>query len=137
MLRASIKTFMYLAYTFLCIPIQLFFLFFNLPQQKTFPVWYHRICLKIMDINVEVVGTPTSHVPCIFCSNHSSYLDIVVLGSLMPIAFVAKKDVAAWPFFGFLAKLQSTVFIDRTPQKVRDAQNSLSYRLQKKENLVL
>jgi 1-acyl-sn-glycerol-3-phosphate acyltransferase len=46
-------------------------------------------------------------------SNHLSYLDILVLGSLTPAAFVAKNEVKSWPVFGWLATLAGTVFIHR------------------------
>jgi 1-acyl-sn-glycerol-3-phosphate acyltransferase len=45
--------------------------------------------------------------------NHLSYLDIIVLSSIRPCVFVAKRDVAAWPFFGWLARAAGTIFIDR------------------------
>jgi 1-acyl-sn-glycerol-3-phosphate acyltransferase len=46
-------------------------------------------------------------------SNHTSWLDIPVLSAVAPVSFVAKKDVARWPFVSTLAKLQRTVFVDR------------------------
>lgn len=46
-------------------------------------------------------------------SNHVSWLDIIVLGSLRPLSFVAKSEIAGWPVVGTLARLQRTVFIDR------------------------
>jgi 1-acyl-sn-glycerol-3-phosphate acyltransferase len=49
----------------------------------------------------------------LIASNHVSWLDIVVLSSMAPVSFVAKKEVASWPLFGSLARLQRTVFIDR------------------------
>jgi len=45
--------------------------------------------------------------------NHLSYLDIVILSSIRPCVFVAKRDVASWPLFGWLAKVAGTVFVDR------------------------
>jgi 1-acyl-sn-glycerol-3-phosphate acyltransferase len=36
-----------------------------------------------------------------------------VLSSVAPVSFVAKSEVAGWPFFGSLARLQRTVFVDR------------------------
>ena len=32
----------------------------------------------------------------------------------MPVAFVAKREVASWPLVGVTAKMQRTVFVDRT-----------------------
>ena len=36
----------------------------------------------------------------------------------MPAPIVSKAEVRNWPFFGMLAKLQRSVFIDRRPQQV-------------------
>ena len=49
----------------------------------------------------------------LFVSNHVSWVDIVVIGSIVPVAFVAKREVASWPLVGITAKLQRTVFVDR------------------------
>ena len=51
--------------------------------------------------------------PLLLTANHSSWTDIVILGSLREMAFIAKAEVATWPLFGMLAKLQRTVFIER------------------------
>src|SRR5437773_7774078 len=45
--------------------------------------------------------------------NHLSYLDIVVLSSIRPCIFVAKRDVRAWPLFGWLARAAGTIFVER------------------------
>ena len=42
-----------------------------------------------------------------------SWLDICVISALAPVVFVAKSEVARWPLFGWLAKLQRTIFINR------------------------
>ena len=46
-------------------------------------------------------------------SNHLSYIDIIVLSSIRPCVFVAKRDVANWPLFGWLAHAAGTIFVDR------------------------
>ena len=50
-------------------------------------------------------------------SNHVSWLDITVLSAVAPVSFVAKQEVASWPFVSWLAKLQRSVFVDRTQAK--------------------
>jgi 1-acyl-sn-glycerol-3-phosphate acyltransferase len=45
--------------------------------------------------------------------NHLSYLDIIVLSAIRPCVFVAKRDVARWPLFGWLARAAGTIFVDR------------------------
>ena len=49
----------------------------------------------------------------LLASNHLSYLDILVLGAVLPCVFVAKYDVRHWPVFGWFARLAGTVFIRR------------------------
>jgi len=46
-------------------------------------------------------------------SNHLSYVDILVIASITPAMFVAKREVKSWPVFGFFARLAGTVFVDR------------------------
>ena len=45
--------------------------------------------------------------------NHLSYLDVIVLSSILPCVFVAKRDISAWPLFGWLARAAGTIFVDR------------------------
>ena len=45
--------------------------------------------------------------------NHLSYLDIIALSALRPCIFVAKRDVRAWPLFGWLARAGGTIFVER------------------------
>lgn len=102
------------------------------------PVFYHRICCWLLDIRIETRGTQSTAKPTLFVCNHSSYLDISVLGSLIRGSFVAKAEVADWPFFGFLAKLQRTVFVDRQRRSAAHHQrDQLARRLDAGDNLIL
>jgi len=82
--------------------------------QASFPMYYHRAVTRMLGIRVHVEGAPPKAGPVLIAANHVSWLDIPVMSTVMPLSFVAKSDVAAWPFFGWLAKLQRSVFIDRT-----------------------
>ena len=72
-----------------------------------------------------------------FVSNHASYLDIIILSSLIKTSFVAKKEVASWPLLGLLAKLQKTLFIDRKISSIRKQENLIETHLKQKKNLVI
>lgn len=50
---------------------------------------------------------------CLLVANHVSYLDVVVLASVLRCGFVAKSEVARWPVIGFLARALGTVFVER------------------------
>src|SRR5262249_27588237 len=82
--------------------------------------------------------TQSTAKPTLFVCNHSSYLDISVLGSLIRGSFVAKAEVADWPVFGFLAKLQRTVFVDRQRRSSAHHQrDQLASRLAAGVNMIL
>jgi len=46
-------------------------------------------------------------------SNHLSYLDIVILSSLVPCAFVTSTAVRDTPFLGWICRVAGCVFVDR------------------------
>lgn len=54
-------------------------------------------------------------------SNHLSYLDTLVIGTLVPTAFVAKKEVSQWPFFGSICKSIGCIFVKRESNTSRVA----------------
>jgi 1-acyl-sn-glycerol-3-phosphate acyltransferase len=76
--------------------------------------WLHRWCrfaCRVLGVCVVTHGSmPRSGL--VVC-NHLSYLDIIVLSSVTPCVFVAKRDVVAWPLFGWLARAAGTIFADR------------------------
>ena len=76
--------------------------------------WLHRWCrfaCRVLGIRLTTRGSmPVSG---LLVCNHLSYLDIIVLSSIRPCVFVAKRDVAAWPLFGWLARAAGTIFVDR------------------------
>jgi 1-acyl-sn-glycerol-3-phosphate acyltransferase len=77
-------------------------------------VWLHRwsrFACRVLGIRVTTDGS-MPQAGLLVC-NHLSYLDIVALSSINPCTFVAKRDVAAWPLFGWLARAAGTIFVDR------------------------
>jgi len=75
---------------------------------------YYRVLRRVLGVKLRVVGQPVRDRPVLFVSNHVSWVDIIVIGSIMPIAYIAKREVRDWPLVGITAKLQRTVFVDRT-----------------------
>src|SRR5881397_1226391 len=77
--------------------------------------WLHcwcRFACRVLGIRVTTYGAmPRSS---LLVCNHLSYLDIIVLSSIRPCVFVAKRDFAGWPLFGWLARAAGTIFVDRS-----------------------
>lgn len=95
------------------LPVQMIAHALKLPARHTVPMLFHRVALAALGTKVTVRGEPTTHRPVLYVPNHVSWMDIVVLGSLAPVSFVAKSEVATWPVFGYFAKLQRSIFVDR------------------------
>jgi len=113
MIRVALIAIAFLTLTLVLLPFQLIGLAFRLPIQRIIPHWYHRILCAVIGIRVRQIGQRSPEFPLLILANHASWLDIVVITALTPAVFIAKKEVATWPLFGQLAKLQRSVFIDR------------------------
>ncbi|GJE25617.1 lysophospholipid acyltransferase family protein [Methylobacterium organophilum] len=89
------------------------------------PVHFHRLFLRLFAVRVEQSGLPPgAGEPALVLSNHVSWLDIVVLGALRPLSFVAKSEIAGWPLIGTCARLQRTVFIERAKRAATASVNA-------------
>jgi 1-acyl-sn-glycerol-3-phosphate acyltransferase len=77
--------------------------------------WMHfcgRIVMAAMGIHARVEGElPTGST--LIVANHLSYLDIMIVSAALPCAFVAKREIGRWPFFGPLSKMGGAIFVDR------------------------
>jgi 1-acyl-sn-glycerol-3-phosphate acyltransferase len=99
-------------------------------------LWSRGLC-RILGMRLAVAGA-LPRGACLLVSNHLSYLDVVVLGGLVPCAFVAKREVAGWPVLGFLARVAGTLFVERERKRsLSDLNQRLRARLARGETLVL
>lgn len=119
-------------------PVQAALLRFSPRGARRFPNWYHRQVCRLMGIRLHVEGEIARDRPVLIVANHTSWLDIPVLSAVAPLSFVAKKDVARWPFVSTLAKLQRTVFVDRERRSaVGETTNEMTARLATGDTVVL
>jgi 1-acyl-sn-glycerol-3-phosphate acyltransferase len=99
---------------------------------------YYRVLRSLLRIRVRVDGAPVRDRAVLFVSNHVSWVDIVVIGSLSPVAFVAKREVRSWPLVGVTAAMQRTVFVDRHRRhQTADAVGEMVARLKGGTSVVL
>ena len=119
-------------------PTQLMALQFGWRIAGWVPVAFHRLFLWLFGVQVLVRGRPPHGGPTLVLANHVSWLDIAVLGSLRPLSFIAKSEVAGWPVVGLFAKLQRSVFIERARRSHTAKVNSvIAMRLVRGEVMVL
>lgn len=124
-------------WTIVLLPGQLYGIATGARFVERIPLLYHRVASRLLRLSVVQLGAAVERRPVLFICNHISWLDIVVLGRLLPVSFIAKREVASWPFFGHLAKLQRSVFIDRTWRAAAGQRDEIQRRLEAGDNLVL
>ena len=126
------------AITFPLMPVQWAAVALRRPLRRRIPVLYHRTICALLGVRVRVLGAPLNAHPLLIVANHASWLDISVITSAAPVVFVAKREIASWPFFGWLAKLQRSVFVDRERRhKTGDVNAEIAQRLAEGDPVVL
>jgi 1-acyl-sn-glycerol-3-phosphate acyltransferase len=119
-------------------PVQALLLRVSDRAARRFPHWYHRQVCRILGVRLNIEGEVAKDAPVLLVCNHTSWLDIPVLSALAPVSFVAKLEVGGWPFVSALARLQRSVFVDRTRRLAAgDAANEITKRLQQGDTIVL
>jgi len=132
-----LRLIIYLLLTLALLPFQFIIVFFIKNYAYIIPYFYHKICLRIFGIKIKTFGKVSINFPILLISNHASYLDIIILGSLFKTSFIAKKEISKWPLLGILAKLQNTIFIDRRVSSLKNQENQIIKHLNEKKNLVI
>lgn len=114
-IRAALASGFLIVVTLIGLPLQALSVTLKLPTARWIPVIYHRLACFGLGVRVSTKGRlATDKGSVLITANHASWLDIVVLGQSRPLSFIAKSEVASWPIFGWLAKLQRSIFVNRT-----------------------
>lgn len=138
MIRCTLIGVFFIALTLILLPFQAIGLIFRLPIQRAIPHLYHRMLCAAIGIRIREIGQRSTQFPLLILANHASWLDIVIITALTPAVFIAKKEVATWPVFGWLAKLQRSIFIDRERRhKTGAATKEIAKRLLEGDAVVL
>ncbi|MCL6705719.1 1-acyl-sn-glycerol-3-phosphate acyltransferase [Pseudomonas sp. R2.Fl] len=120
------------------IPIQAVGLYFDLPYRRWLPGYWHRNACRLLGIRIHVHGGIDRRRPLMLAANHASWKDILILGALADVAFIAKTEVADWPIFGLFAKLQKSIFVVREEKRRTGEQvNEIATRMADGEIVVL
>ena len=99
---------------------------------------FHKLVLWLININVEKEGDiPENNKGILFVSNHISYVDIPVLGSILPLRFVAKAEVKDWPILGKLAQIGNTIFIERLKSNISIEKDTIEKNIFKGDKILL
>jgi 1-acyl-sn-glycerol-3-phosphate acyltransferase len=138
MLRFYFTLIAFAALTALLIAVLWLLDLFRLPGRRPISVLYYRMVCRLLRIRIHVVGERPRDHPALILSNHMSWADILVIGAVTPIDFVAKREVRDWPLIGQAAARLRSVFVDRSRrQQTGDAVGDIAARLKDGDCVVL
>jgi lyso-ornithine lipid O-acyltransferase len=129
-----------LLWTLLCMPIQAVCLMLPGRPKVAFARFYWSMVSRLLGLQLRMTGTLASTRegrPVVFVSNHSSWLDIPVLGGRLDACFVSKDELARWPFIATIARLGRTVFVSRQRGATGRERDAMRARLASGDNLLL
>ncbi|MQX37190.1 lysophospholipid acyltransferase family protein [Roseospira navarrensis] len=136
-IRAVWRLSLFFLWTLVVVPPYAALLGLRLPSRPVARLYWAGTA-AIIGLSVRVIrGKVTRRRPLLIVSNHTSYLDIVVLGSLIDAGFVAKSEVGTWPGFGLIARLGRTVFVERKRASTGKGRDDIARRLAEGEPLIL
>ncbi|MBI1274275.1 MAG: 1-acyl-sn-glycerol-3-phosphate acyltransferase [Alphaproteobacteria bacterium] len=98
---------------------------------------FFRVARFLFGVKLLVRGTPRTHGPTLFTSNHSSYLDIILISTAVRTSFIAKGEIEGWPLINRLCELQDTLFVTRKAALAAKQRDTIRARLEQGDNLVL
>ncbi|WP_043830564.1 lysophospholipid acyltransferase family protein [Muricoccus aerilatus] len=136
-LRAIRRLLLAVLWTILCMPVQAVLLLLPGRGKVAFARLYWRVACTLMGMRVRVVGERSSAPRTLYLSNHSSWLDIPVLGGALEAAFVSKAEIGRWPLIGWVARLGRTVFVSRSRRRTGDEAREMQERLAAGDSLIL
>ena len=77
--------------------------------EKAMIRWWSARLVRIFGLRIRRFGEPLPGA-VLYVANHISWLDIELMHSQRPVSFVAKSEIAGWPFVGWLASRAGTIF---------------------------
>lgn len=71
--------------------------------------WWSGALVRTFGFRIRRFGEPVPGA-VLYVANHVSWLDIVLIHSARPVSFVAKSEIARWPYVGWIAARSGTIF---------------------------
>ena len=136
-IRPILTVFAVLLWAGLLVPFQLIALLAFKQHRYCIPQLFHTGLCWLLRVKVVVSGNIEHGDPTLFVINHISWLDIPVIGKVLPGSFVAKKEVEGYPLVGAISKLQQTIFIERTRPAIKGHKGEMQEHLENGDNLFL
>jgi len=108
----------------------------NDEQSEKIRLWFKKI-LDIIEVKIDIKGDIKKG-NYLIISNHSSWLDIIILGSTFKTTFLSKIEVSKWPVIGKITTAVDMLFIDRGAKNAASqAANDISKFITNKRSVTI
>ena len=124
-------------WTLIAIPVQALLLVLPGRADRSFGRLYFRVMCWLIGLRIQVVGEAARQAPVLFVSNHTSWLDVLVLGTTLDACFVAKNEVGQWPLINVVARLGRTLFVSRTRSATKGEAGVIRQRMGRGDSVIL
>lgn len=85
-----------------------------LPGRVRWQRGYCRLVLRCLGVRIQLSGGPIRDIGgCLVVAGHISWLDVFVIGAVLPGSFVARADLIDWPGIGAIARMMRVIPIER------------------------
>ncbi|MCF6325911.1 MAG: 1-acyl-sn-glycerol-3-phosphate acyltransferase [Devosiaceae bacterium] len=121
--------FIIVPFLIVAVPLQWLIIILKLPVWNVIPRAFHRLAAIFLGLNVRLIGKPETGMSTLVVANHISWIDIIAIGSVADVTFVAKDELAKWPLVGFFSRMQKTIYVASSPKTVRTATNEMARRM--------
>lgn len=98
--------------------------------------WWYRRMLHMLDVEVCVHGEVPQQAALIV-TNHSTWMDIFVLGHVFDTVFISKAEVGQWPIVGVYARTVGTLFLARGAHRTEDTRQQIRSTFEHNRSVVL
>lgn len=139
-LRAARRLVLVVLWTLPCAAVQTVLLALPGRAKAWLPRIYWRQVCRLLGMELRIVGVrvrPEGGRPVVYAANHSSWLDIPVLGGVLEGCFIAKGEIGRWPVVNIIAWLGRTVFVTRGRDTLAAEREGMAARLAAGDSLIL
>src|SRR5262245_7142717 len=99
---------------------------------------WHGIATRLLGLRIRVFDSVAPERPLMIAANHVSWADITVLAAVADVSFIAKSEMSGWPIFGWLSKMQRSVYVEREARRKSGEQaGEIAQRLAEGDVMVL
>lgn len=99
---------------------------------------YCGLLNKVFNLQVTVKGKPHQGSSFLYVGNHTGFVDIFALSSVMPAVFVTSQEMRETPVLGVICEMAGCVFVERRSRtKIKNEVGVLKEALEQGLNVVL